>query len=62
MSGGLCVPVLERVLLLASISASSMLSLCELQNAVMEEGQRRFTVGEQCHWGHTRACPYCLDL
>ena len=34
----------------------------ELQNAVMEEGQRRFTVGEQCHWGHTRACPYCLDL
>jgi len=39
-----------------------MLSLCELQNAVMEEGQRRFTVGEQCHWGHTRACPYCLDL
>lgn len=34
----------------------------ELQNAVMEEGQRRFTVGEQCHWGHTRACPHCLDL
>jgi len=34
----------------------------ELQNAVMEEGQRRFTVGEQCHWGHTGACPHCLDL
>ena len=33
----------------------------ELQNAVMEEGQRRFTVGEQCRWGHTRACPRCLD-
>lgn len=33
----------------------------ELQNAVMEEGQRRFVAGEQCHWGHTRACSHCLD-
>ena len=33
----------------------------ELQNAVMEEGQRRFVTGEQCHWGHTRACSHCLD-
>lgn len=33
----------------------------ELQNAMMEEGQRRFTVGEQCRWGHTKACPHCLD-
>ncbi len=34
----------------------------ELQNEVMEEGQRRFTVGEQCNWGHTRACLHCLNL
>ena len=33
----------------------------ELQNAMLEEGQRRFTVGEQCRWGHTKACPHCLD-
>ncbi|TFH51791.1 hypothetical protein E4J66_10755 [Actinomyces viscosus] len=33
----------------------------ELQNAVMAEGQRRFTVGEQCRWGHTRVCSHCLD-
>ena len=33
----------------------------ELQNAVMEEGQRRFVAGEQCQWGHTRACSHCLD-
>lgn len=35
----------------------------ELQNAAMAEGQRRFTVGERCNWGHTRRdCSRCLDL
>ena len=33
----------------------------ELQNAVMEEGQRRFVAGKQCQWGHTKACSHCLD-
>lgn len=34
----------------------------ELQNATMAEGQRRFTVGERCNWGHTRRdCSHCLN-